>query len=1399
MKTVKKILSLMLVAAMLLSVLPGQWIAAAAAPQLVVGSAAVDVSNGAATCVIPVEIKNNPGFAGLTVDASIPEGWSMVTKSTDGKYSDYYIQDQQNDYSILCSTMTFNGMTLATGVIGNFFVNLATGRVVWADANVLNGDGKLVYLTYSVPANAANGDYEITMNVTDLTSLDTQYKDQTTVVAGKVTVTGGVDKLTQDNTTVGGVNPTYTYTGSAIEPVPVISYGGKTLTAGTDYTVSYADNTLPGTATITITGTGAYQGTVTKTFVIGKADGKITGTAAYTKQYGDAAFTLDAKANSGAQLSYQSSNTAVAAVNANGQVTVVGAGSAVITVSAGETDCYLAPADFKVNVTVGAAGQTLTGTTEYEKTYGDASFRLDVRGAQGELSYTSSNPTVATVSNGTVTVKGVGTTEVTVKSAAVAGKYDEAAMTVKITVSKKPVTVSGITAADKTYDGTKTAVVNKTGAVISGKVAGDDLDVTVSGAFESETAGSGKTVKLNVSLTGAAAGNYVLSDNSQSETTAAIEKAKVEVPTAKMGLIYTGETQTGLADGDAYTVENGSAIDADIYTAVVTLKDAQNYQWADAGFNGQIAWVIEKAPALNLTRSVSVRYSSTQEIVVNRDTFLALMDHPCDILVENIRLDDPNHLLVLKAVGATYQLVNGLTAKDAGKSATITMSCRLKNYQNSTLTVTVNVIDKNDVSSGLHFENGTAKYSGQKHTLETATYNGSSEGIRYVYSADPVNAGTYTVTAIYEDEDNYGEATATLTILPTEIHVVSGAVVETRNYDGTTVATVKNVAFEGMANDEEITAADYTVTEANFADANAGTGKRVTYSVQLIDNEKTRNYVLVGSVPAASGAIEPKPITVQVSAIADQTFSGTALKPSVRVTADGTVDGYTLVENTDYTVSYKNNTNAGTAAAVVSAKNGSNYTFANAEGTFTIRKQSQPQLTVPVLTVKYSEAAAKTAAISGIPTNAGQVSYTIGQMTGKTDMVTAAAAADGKITVSLTAAQAGDQVIIPVTVEMENYESVTVELKIVRSDKDTPVAAAQDITKTYDGKKLKDSDISGVATFNGKTVKGTWQWVTDPAAMVDAGTYKATVEFIPEDETNYSRTTAELTVVVKQGKLVAPTIERNSDAKTLNDLISDKDFKDENGNQVPGKLTWYDEDGKQLPGTTEIDKQETYTWKFVPSDQKNYGSGISGTYKANNYQQLIWAAIIGGAAGGHHFDDVSSNDWFADAVSYVVREGLFEGVSDDKFDPNGNMTRAMLVTVLWRMEGSPKVYGYADFKDVARGTWYTTAVAWASKHGIVKGISDTEFAPNASITREQMAALLFRYAEYKGMDTSASASLKGYADGAKVSKYAQVPMEWAVTFGLIQGMNDNMLAPQGTATRAQVATILMRFDQWFGA
>ena len=125
------------------------------------------------------------------------------------------------------------------------------------------------------------------------------------------------------------------------------------------------------------------------------------------------------------------------------------------------------------------------------------------------------------------------------------------------------------------------------------------------------------------------------------------------------------------------------------------------------------------------------------------------------------------------------------------------------------------------------------------------------------------------------------------------------------------------------------------------------------------------------------------------------------------------------------------------------------------------------------------------------------------------------------------------------------------------------------------------------------------------------------------------------------------------------------------------------------------------------------------------------------------------------------------------------------------------MFWYSDFEDVSAYAWYADAVAWASANGIVNGVSATAFDPDAPITREQMAAMLYRYAGFKGLDVSVDGDLNAYADAEDVSDYAKDAMAWAVSNGFIQGMNDTTLAPQGTATRAQVATILMRFNKWF--
>lgn len=174
------------------------------------------------------------------------------------------------------------------------------------------------------------------------------------------------------------------------------------------------------------------------------------------------------------------------------------------------------------------------------------------------------------------------------------------------------------------------------------------------------------------------------------------------------------------------------------------------------------------------------------------------------------------------------------------------------------------------------------------------------------------------------------------------------------------------------------------------------------------------------------------------------------------------------------------------------------------------------------------------------------------------------------------------------------------------------------------------------------------------------------------------------------------------------------------------------------------------------------------------------------------FTDVSTSDWFYSDVMFVYENGLFSGTDSRSFSPNASMTRVMLVTVLYRLEGEPAGTGSSSFSDVRSGSYYEKAVAWAAANGIVTGTGSTSFSPDAKVTREQLAAILYRYAQYKKLDTDAGAKLDSFSDAGNVSGYASEALSWAVSEGLINGASGRLM-PKGDATRAQVAAILHRF------
>ena len=237
-------------------------------------------------------------------------------------------------------------------------------------------------------------------------------------------------------------------------------------------------------------------------------------------------------------------------------------------------------------------------------------------------------------------------------------------------------------------------------------------------------------------------------------------------------------------------------------------------------------------------------------------------------------------------------------------------------------------------------------------------------------------------------------------------------------------------------------------------------------------------------------------------------------------------------------------------------------------------------------------------------------------------------------------------------------------------------------------------------------------------------------------------------------------------------------------------------------GGSEIDSLRVKLGETVSLDEylsERAGFDFAGWYSDDSFAERVDELYMNGSktvcAAWEPFDDAGRGDWFYDSVVYVYENGLMDGVSGTLFDPDGTVTRAQLVTMLWRLEGEPSVNYALPFTDVSGGQWYAEAVRWAAGEGIVNGVSETEFAPNAAVTREQLAAILHRYAQHKGYDVSIgeSTNILSYSDFASISEYAISAMQWACGEGIITGVTESTLEPRGTATRAQSAAILMRF------
>ena len=244
--------------------------------------------------------------------------------------------------------------------------------------------------------------------------------------------------------------------------------------------------------------------------------------------------------------------------------------------------------------------------------------------------------------------------------------------------------------------------------------------------------------------------------------------------------------------------------------------------------------------------------------------------------------------------------------------------------------------------------------------------------------------------------------------------------------------------------------------------------------------------------------------------------------------------------------------------------------------------------------------------------------------------------------------------------------------------------------------------------------------------------------------------------------------------------------------------------GSDIPSVREAYNTYIDLTKYVPTwrghtfigwySERGLTNKVSGVYLTKDMTvYALWRVDENPGTGANPFTDVSEKDWFYGDVMFVCENGLMLGTSKTLFSPYGTATRGMMATILWRMEGSPVPKGKNSFTDVEAGKWYADAITWTAENGIFAGYGKDKFGPDDPITREQLAAIFYRYADYKGYDLTVKGNLDKFKDADKITDYAETAMGWAVGSGLMKGKSGNLLDPQGTATRAEIAAMLHRF------
>ena len=1144
---------------------------------------------------------------------------------------------------------------------------------------------------------------------------------------------------------------------------------------------------------------------------------------------------------------------------------------------------------------------SITGITARNKTY-DGSANADFNVSEAHIEgIVGDDSLIVASATGTFADENVGTDKDVHISEICLGGADAANYTVGsesqnttvASITAKEITVSGIAAQDREYDGSTTVVLAYSDVTFAGLVEGDTLTVaSTTGAFKDKNVGDDKPVSISeIILGGEDADNYTVSQ--PADVTATISPKNVTITGAvAANKTYDGSTAATVTDpgtvkgvipGDIVTVQAGAAqfASADVGEGIRVTFSGFTLTGADAG-----NYVLSAQPADGVADITKATYSG-EAVAAN----VKVMTQQAEALAGSLTASDfftaaPTGAVIIKVEGAANEIMGSVTVVEGkiayvsktnlqtvNETATYVVTISTQNYRDIEANLTFTTVDKTPVTvSGITVADktydGIAAACTGSPVVETA--DGETVSVSgYIYTwkdsdgnlltSAPQNAGTYTLTVAVEDARYAGSVTVDFTIAPKAL-TITGVGAADKIYDGTTAATATGSAvLSGVAGEDDVTVVPGT---AAFTDENAGT-QTVTFTGYGIEGADAGNYTV--SQPAdVTATISRAPVTITGVVVSDKTYDGSTaatvtnagiveeVVPGDIVTAQAGAAQFTSADaGENITVVFSDFT--------ITGEDAGNYILsgqpANGQADITKANYSGTPLVNMNVLINQEIATQGSLTVSDffVTVPAGAEIKAVTSEPASNNIMASVTAAGGKISytsnVGLTTADLKDT--YRVTISTKNYNDILATLTFTTVDKSPVIVSGVAVAdKTYDGKALTYTGTPVAKTADGETVAVsgfTYTWTDSDgkiltAAPKDAGTYALTVAVVDDQYTGsvtlnctISKATVTITALDVSAAVGSklPTfsyrvagLPEGESLKTEPILTCAADMNKAGVYAIKASGAEVPEGGNYHDTITYVDGKLTVYYYNTANRVTVYG-GAHGIARVDDYNPAtghrvtitvtpdegyeVDQVLVTTASGkkvpvtrtGENryvfempsgsvsiqvtykaeekvvYTDVSPYAWYAEAVEYVTVQGLMNGVGEGKFAPSATVTRAMVWTVLARMDGENTEGG---------STWYSKARTWAMENGVSDGAN-----PEAAITREQLATMLYRYCG----SPAVSGSLSGYADGSSVSDWAEDAMLWAIEQGLIEGIGGNKLAPAADTTRAQLAQILMRFDKKF--